>query len=223
MKQIVISLGGSILLQPGYSDAFARVLEPVLKARKIAVVCGGGALAQKYAEAARKKTGSEFYADLEAIKATRKNASYVKKAFGNVANLNIIEHPLDAVFALKKKNLVFSGGFLPGLTTDACSVLVAEAIGAEKVVNASAVDGVYDKNPSEYPGARRFDRLTFDELVGLAVRYDARKARTHFVFDVVASLLAARSKIQIDFVDGRDPENVVKAILEKPFEGTRVG
>ncbi|MBI2445047.1 UMP kinase [Candidatus Micrarchaeota archaeon] len=226
LAPLVISLGGSLLNQPGYAGSFAALLKPFLSKRKFAVVTGGGKVAAQYAEAARKRMassiGAEFYADFDAIEATRENAADLKKTFGSLAYSKIILHPLDAVAALKKKNIVLSGGFLPGITTDACSVLVAEAIGAPRVVNASRIDGIYDKNPSEFPDARRFDRLTHDELVQMASKFDQRKARTNFVFDVVAAKLAARSKIQIDFVDGRDLTQLKAAIEGKAFDGTRV-
>ncbi|MBI5225766.1 UMP kinase [Candidatus Micrarchaeota archaeon] len=226
MKPLVISLGGSLLNQTVYAKSFAAILSPHLKARKFAVVTGGGQKAALYADAARTrmagKAGAEFYADFDAINATRENASGLKKAFGTLAFSKIITHPLDAVSALKKKNLVLSGGFLPGITTDACSVLIAEAIGADRVVNASRVDGIYDKNPSEFKDARRYDRLTHAELVDLAVKFDQRKARTNFVFDLVATKLAARSSIAVDFVDGRDLLQLTAAIEGKAFVGTRV-
>lgn len=226
MNPLVISLGGSLLNQPGYAASFASLLRPFLSKRKFAVVTGGGQKAAEKAEAARKrmagKIGAEFYADCDAIEATRQNATDLKKAFGTTAFAKIITHPLDAVAALKKKNLVLSGGFLPGITTDACSVLVAEAIGADRVVNASRIDGIYDKNPSEFKDALRFDRLTHAELVQLASRFDQRTARTNFVFDLVAAKLAARSKIEVDFVDGRDLSQLKAAIDGKQFEGTRV-
>ncbi len=226
LNPLVISLGGSLLNQAGYAQSFAALLKPYFSKRTFAVVTGGGQKAAAYAEAARKrmsgKIGAEFYADSDAIKATRENAAGLKKAFGTLAYSEIITHPMHAVAALKKKNLVLSGGFLPGITTDACSVLVAEALGANRVINASRVDGVYDKNPSVFKGARRFDRLTHDQLVDMATRFDQRKARTNFVFDVVAAKLAARSKIQIDFVDGRDLGQLKAAIEGKAFDGTAV-
>ncbi len=226
LTPLVISLGGSLLNQEGYADSFADLLKPFLSKRRFAVVTGGGQKAAAYAEAARKrmagKTGAEFYADSDAIEATRENAADLKKAFGKAAYEKIIIQPFQAVAALKKKNIVLSGGFLPGITTDACSVLVAEAIGADRVINASRIDGIYDKNPSEFSDARRFDRLTHAELVDMAFRFDQRKARTNFVFDVVAAKLAARSQIKIDFVDGRDLTQLKAAIEAKGFEGTRV-
>jgi len=226
MVPLVISLGGSLLNQDGYASSFAALLKPFLSKRKFAVVTGGGQKAAGYAEAARNKmagkVGAEFYADFDAIKATRENAADLKKAFGASAYSKIITHPLDAVTALKKKNLVLSGGFLPGITTDACSVLIAEAIGAPRVINASRIDGIYDKNPSEFPDARRFDRLTHDELVEMASKFDQRKARTNFVFDLVAAKLAARSKVAVDFVDGRELGQLKAAIEGKAFEGTTV-
>ncbi len=226
MNPLVISLGGSLLNQTGYAKSFAALLSPHLKSRKFAVVTGGGQKAAGYADAARKrmngKGGAEFYADFDAIKATRENASDLKKAFGTLAFSKIITQPLDAVAALRKKDLVLSGGFLPGITTDACSVLIAEAIGADRVVNASRIDGIYDKNPSEFKDARRFDRLTHAELVDLAVKFDQRKARTNFVFDLVAAKLAARSSIAVDFVDGCDLSHLKAAVEGKAFSGTRV-
>ncbi len=43
---------------------------------------------------------------------------------------------------------------------DQLSVLVAEAIGADAVVIITDTDGLYDKNPNQYPDARRIDRIT---------------------------------------------------------------
>ena len=78
MKPLVISLGGSLLNQAGYAASFARLLSPYLSKQKFAVVTGGGKVAAQYADAARTrmagKTGAEFYADSDAIQATRENA-----------------------------------------------------------------------------------------------------------------------------------------------------
>ncbi|MDP2717980.1 MAG: hypothetical protein Q8P02_04520, partial [Candidatus Micrarchaeota archaeon] len=186
------------------------------------ITTGGGQRAGAAAEKARAKTKSEFWADEAAIAVTRKNAALLIKAFGKSAFQNVLTYPDQIVSALSKKPVAVSGGFLAGNTTDACAVLLAEALGAKRVINVSRVDGIYDKNPKEFPDARRFDRLSHNQLVDLAVTFDQRKARTNFLFDVVAAKLAARSNIAVDFVSGLDLGQVRAAIAGKGFDGTKV-
>ncbi|MBS3070278.1 hypothetical protein J4220_02105, partial [Candidatus Micrarchaeota archaeon] len=64
-------------------------------------------------------------------------------------------------------------------------------------------------------------RLSHDALVGLAMRFDSRKARENFVFDVVACKLAARSKISLSFVSS-NPVELEKALEGRKFSGTIV-
>lgn len=221
MNTLVISLGGS-LLEKSYAQRFASALEPLLTKTRFAVVTGGGKKAGEYAEAARKKTKSEFWADEAAIQATRENAEELIHAFGRNAWPHVLTYPTQVVEALQSKHVAVSGGFLPGNTTDACAVLLAEALGAKRVVNVSKVDGVYDKDPKKFKDAKRFDELSHAELLKLATQFDDRKARTNFLFDVVAAKLAARSRIQVDFVSGRDIDGVLAAIQGKAVTGTKV-
>jgi uridylate kinase len=59
----------------------------------------------------------------------------------------------------------------PFFTTDTAACLRGMEIGADAVLKATKVDGVYDADPARVPGARRFDRLDYDEVLarGLAV------------------------------------------------------
>ncbi len=68
--------------------------------------------------------------------------------------------------------LLFAGGTgNPFFTTDSAAALRAAEIGAELMLKATKVDGVYDADPVRHPEARRFDRLSFDEALarGLGV------------------------------------------------------
>jgi len=191
------------------------LLAPLLKGKP--VVVGGGILARRYADEARKKTGNEFWADRAAIRATRENARITAKACGGKYC-----ETLDEALAARKRGLQpVMGGMLEGLTTDSDAVLLAECLGEKRLVNLSRVSGIYDCNPSK-KGARLFKRMTHSQLVALASKFDERKARTNFPFDLVACKLAARSKIRIDFVDGRDLAEVRKALQGKPHLGTVV-
>jgi uridylate kinase len=68
--------------------------------------------------------------------------------------------------------LLFAGGTgNPFFTTDSAAALRAAEIGAELMLKATKVDGVYDADPVRHRQARRFDRLSFDEALarGLGV------------------------------------------------------
>jgi uridylate kinase len=72
----------------------------------------------------------------------------------------------------KGRVVIFAGGTgNPYFTTDTAAALRATEIGAEALLKATKVDGVYDKDPVTHPDARRFDTLTYREVLdrGLAV------------------------------------------------------
>ncbi|MEM0475232.1 MAG: UMP kinase [Candidatus Norongarragalinales archaeon] len=226
-KTVVLSLGGSLLYENGvYSENAARekaiAVARASKKISLGIVVGGGAKARQKANDARSRGASEFEADEAAIIATRENA----RAFARA----LLEAGVRAVYCeefhkaadlLARGFTPVMGGQLPGLTTDSCAVLLAELTRAARVVNATNVDGVYNKNP-ELKGARRFARLSHEKLVALAAAQDARKPGQHFVFDVLACKLAARSKIRIDFVDGRNAKEFKLALEGGKHGGTIV-
>ena len=226
---VVISLGGSMLylkddgIDVDYMRAFeAMVLELRKSVPHLAIVVGGGRLASEYATKARAQTKSEFFADRAAIKATRENAAILIRELNGKACPKPFISPDEAAAAVEAGTIAVGGGFLEGLTTDACSVIVAERIGAKTVVNVSHVDGVYDSDPRDNPSARKFDSMTHAQLVELAVRSDDRLARTNFVFDLIACKLAQRSNITLQFVKGSDLSQVRAAILGGKHDGTVV-
>ncbi|HLC47801.1 MAG TPA: UMP kinase [Candidatus Norongarragalinales archaeon] len=228
MGIVVVSLGGSLLFREGKFDlAYARKAAESFRALtkqgiKLVIVTGGGKRAREYAQIARKKYGSEFFADREAIHATRENAAGILKAIGEAAFQRILEKFDDADTALEKHDIAVGGGILEGLTTDAVCVLFAEKLKANAVVNLGDTAGVYASDPKKNPDAKRFAKMSHEALLGLAIRGDARKAGTHFVFDLVAAKLAARSNIPLRFVDGRDIGQAEAAIAGKKFQGTSV-
>ena len=54
----------------------------------------------------------------------------------------------------------------PFFTTDSAAALRAVEIGAELLLKATKVDGVYDADPKKKKDARRFERLNYDEVIG---------------------------------------------------------
>jgi uridylate kinase len=72
-----------------------------------------------------------------------------------------------AVRHLEKGRIVIfaAGTGNPFFTTDTAASLRAMEIGAQVIFKATRVDGVYDADPEKHPGARRFDELTYIEVL----------------------------------------------------------
>jgi uridylate kinase len=72
-----------------------------------------------------------------------------------------------AIRHLEKGRVVILGGGTgnPYFSTDTAAALRAMEIGADVVIKATKVDGVYDSDPLKYPNAVRFDRLTYMETI----------------------------------------------------------
>ena len=73
----------------------------------------------------------------------------------------------DAIKALQEgKVVVFGGGTgAPSFPTDTAAVLRACEVGAQAVVCAKAVDGVYDSDPKLNPNAEKYDEISFDKVI----------------------------------------------------------
>lgn len=222
---IILSLGGGIVNPDGTPDVeFVKKLAKMLKESKYSfgIVVGGGRAARVYAQAARALGANEFEADEIAIRSTKQNAALMGAALAGHAYPKIISKFDDARNAAVDHRIVIMGGTIPGITTDADSALLAEALHAKRLVNMSNVDAIYDSNPKTNANAKKFAKLTYNELISLATKSDSRKAGENFVFDMLACKLIARSKIEGHFVDGRNIEEVKKAIEGKTHSGTVV-
>lgn len=221
---IVISLGGSLINPGGKPDIdYVRKIAEIIKKsnEQIGVVTGGGKIAREYINAVSILGGTPFDGDEIAINETRQNAKLVLLALGKEAYPNVMESFNEARAAEPYKYVVM-GGVIPGITTDTVSVLLAEAIGADRVINISNVDGIYSDDPSKNPNAKKYDEMSHDQLVELAIEQDKRGAGENFVFDVLACKLARRSKIELHFISGKRLEDVENSILRRPHRGTVV-
>lgn len=221
---VVLSVGGSLLNDGQPNMDMARAVAGAIRksGKRIGIVVGGGKEARAAAQAARERTGSEYYADVAGIAVTHKNAEALRQALGAGAGPKAYITFDDAAEAAKTQHYVVMGGTIPGITTDADSALLAEALYAKKLVNLSNT-AIYDSDPRKNPNAKKYERMTFDQLRALANASDARKAGTNFVFDLLACSLVARSGIETHFVDGRNLQDVEAAIEGRPHGGTVVG
>ncbi len=223
--RVVLSIGGSSINPEGEPDIkFLTNIAKILKKSRhqFGIVTGGGRTARAYASAARKLGAGEYNADAAAILATKQNAHMVIAALGDAAYPNVPETFEDARTHLGKYKVVVMGGTIPGITTDSDSSLLAEAVGAGRLINISNVDAIYEKDPKKQPNSKKFKQLTYDQLISLATESDKRTAGTHFVFDLLACKLIARSKIETHFVSCKDMRDIANAIEGKKHAGTVV-
>jgi len=215
---VVVKLSGS-LVQPRNVELvkeYAGVLRRLWEhsgARPLVVV-GGGATARGYVKACRKLGASEAELDLIGIEVTRLNARLLISALREAALPTPPRTVDELVEALSDplERIVVMGGLQPGQSTNAVSFVVAELVGAKKVVTATNVDGVYDKDPRKYKDAKLVPRLTLAELRKLVEKKSSR-AGGYKLLDRVALSIMERSKIMLHVVNGKNPENVLKACL----------
>lgn len=66
----------------------------------------------------------------------------------------------------KKRIVIFAAGTgNPYFTTDTAATLRANEMNCEAIFKGTKVDGVYDKDPKKYPDAKRYDRISYDEVL----------------------------------------------------------
>ena len=110
-----------------------------------------------------------------------------------------------AIRHLEKGRLVIFGAGTgnPFFTTDTAASLRAMEIGADIVMKATRVDGVYDKDPQKFPDARLFRRLSYLDVLN-------RKLK---VMDSTAISLCHDNKLPILVFNMTKPGNVRRVVL----------
>jgi uridylate kinase len=224
MKTIVISLGGSILipsLEKNKIKEYIPVLSEIAAQHRLFVVVGGGGEARRYITVARNLGIDEGTSDELGILITRLNANLLIAALGERAYPKVAESHAEAKKFAESGKIVVMGGITPGQTTDAVAAVLAERVGASVFINVTSVDGIYSADPKKDKKARRFETLTPKQLLAI-VGGTALTAGSNTVLDIVAARVVERSHIPLVVLDGRDPENLSRAILSGEFHGTVV-
>ena len=110
-----------------------------------------------------------------------------------------------AVRHLEKGRVVIFGGGTgnPYFSTDTAAALRANEIGAEVVLKATKVDGVYDSDPKKNSKARRFERITYLEALQRQLK----------VMDSTAFSLCMDNKMPIIVFDLFKPHNLKRVVL----------
>jgi uridylate kinase len=217
-KRIVIKLSGRIFSMDNVKmlKDYASFLVKISKIYQPVVVAGGGNIARHYITQARSSGADESTLDELGIEISRLNAKLLIYALKNKAyshpptTLQEVRHAVDDGL------IVVTGGLHPGQSTNGTAALIAEKIQAEQFLNATDVDGVYDKDPNKFKNAKKFKRIELKNLRNMLVQEDSI-AGGYDLMDIVALKIIERSKIKT---------RILKAdikIIERAIKGEDVG
>ncbi len=91
----------------------------------------------------------------------------------------------------------------PFFSTDTAAALRAAEINADVILLAKKVDGVYDSDPNVNPDAKKFDLLSYTEVLNRDLK----------VMDSTATALCRDNKMPIQVFGLDDPENIYRAVM----------
>lgn len=109
----------------------------------------------------------------------------------------------------KGRVIIFSGGTgSPYFTTDSAAALRANEINADVLLKGTRVDGIYDKDPEKHADAKRYDNITFDEVINKNLK----------IMDMTAFTLCNENNMPVVVLDIHKKGNLMKLI-----EGEKIG
>ena len=228
-RRVALKLSGESFADPALAYGIdpvtvRRVAGEIAEARaeghEIAVVVGGGNIFRGLSSAAEGMARAD--ADYMGMLATVMNALALREGLESAGcparvqtaiRIEQVAEPyirLRAIGHLEKGRVViFAGGTgNPFFTTDTTAALRAAEIGAEAVLKATKVDGVYDADPALHPDARLFSELSYREVLERGLR----------VMDATAITMCMENDLPIRVFNISVPGNIARAV-----RGERVG
>ena len=231
-RRVVVKVSGEALMGPDsfgiHQPTLERIAADLVASQRlgvaIAVVVGGGNIFRGVnvsAKGVARATG-----DMMGMLATVMNALALEDAMEKAGlaarTMSALTMPevceayerRRALRHLEQGRMVLLAGGTgnPFFTTDTTAVLRAAEIGAEAVLKATDVDGVYSADPKKDQNAKRYDRLTHQEAI----------ERNLKVMDTTAFALARENRMPIIVFSIREKE-AIAAVLRGKGRATVVG
>jgi len=226
-RRIVLKLSGEALREPGSKDNISpqivnRLAEEIKEVQnlgvQVAVVVGGGNIWRGLAASHRGMNRTT--ADYMGMLATVINGMALMSGLEDIGltvrvqtaiEMNNVAEPFilrRALHHLEKGYVVIfvAGTGNPFFSTDTTAALRANEIGADAILKATKVDGIYDADPKTNPGAKKFDRITYSEALQRRLQ----------VMDSTAFSLCMDNKMPIVVFDIGAPGNIRRAALGEP-------
>lgn len=222
----VLSLGGSLIIPPSGIDTqflsqFNHFIRQQVseKNRRFFIVVGGGITTREYQEAARIVRGEKIEdVDLDwlGIHSSRLNAQMVRTIFRDIADPRVIKH-YEVILKIDQP-VAIAAGWKPGWSTDYCAVTLAQDYGISTVINMTNIDQVFDKDPKKNPDAKPIKTTSWKEYRVIAG--DKWIPGMNLPFDPIASKLADELEITVKILNGKNLDNLEKALNGEEFLGT---
>ena len=229
MKRVLLKLSGEALAgeqKRGFDEATVTEVAKQIKTivdegLQVGIVIGGGNFWRGRTSGAMDRSK----ADQIGMLATIMNCIYVSDICRYVGLKTEVFTPFvcgafttlyskDAVeesFA-EGKVVFFAGGTgHPYFSTDTATVLRAVEIGADAILLAKAVDGIYDSDPKVNPDAKKYDEISIDEVV----------AKKLAAMDLTASIMCMEQKMPMLVFALDEKDSIVNTVHGK-FSGTKV-
>ncbi len=228
----LLKLSGEALCKPGgfgidgvELELIAREIAAAAKlGTQLAIVVGGGNIIRGSRLAQEGKI-NQATADYMGMLGTAINGLALKEMLEKIGvparvlsalNLTSVAEPFIRGRALrhleKGRVVIFAAGTgNPFFTTDTAAALRAAEIGADVVLKATKVDGIYDKDPMLHSDAVRFDTLTYSDVI----------ARQLKVMDLAAFSMCMDRGIPIVVFNMKRPGHIAEVVSGQPH-GTRV-
>ena len=228
-KRVLLKLSGEALAgDKGFginNDVVNEIAVAIKKVQEIgvevAVVVGGGNFWRGRTSEGMDRTTADYIGML----ATVMNAMALQDALENIDVQTRVQTAIEmkeiaepyirrkAVRHLEKDRVVIfgSGTGNPYFSTDTAAALRAAEIEADVILLAKNVDGVYDKDPNKFADAKKYDKLTYMEVIEQGLQ----------VMDTTATTLCMDNNIPI-LVFGISEEGNIKKVMEGEKIGTIV-
>ena len=212
MKRVLLKLSGEALAgeqKRGFDEATVTEVAKQIKTivdegLQVGIVIGGGNFWRGRTSGAMDRSK----ADQIGMLATIMNCIYVSDICRYVGLKTEVFTPFvcGAFTTLYSKDAV-----VESFSTDTATVLRAVEIGADAILLAKAVDGIYDSDPKVNPDAKKYDEISIDEVV----------AKKLAAMDLTASIMCMEQKMPM-LVFGLDEKDSIVNTVHGKFSGTKV-
>jgi uridylate kinase len=222
-KILVIKLSGSVFNFKTTSKSlkeYAQVLLEIQSKVQPVIVSGGGVIARHYVSLARLLGSDESSLDEMGIEISRLNAMLLSASLGDSVYPVIPSNLEEISIACQSGKIVVSGGLHPGQSTNATAALICEKIKADRFLNATDVDGIYDSDPKKNAKAKMFKEITIKKCLNL-LNSESTQAGNYELMDIVAMKVIERSKIPT-YVIKSDPKVIRDLIMKNRQTGTKI-
>ena len=219
-KRVLLKISGEALAgdaKIGINDEVLKEISTSIKAVsdlgvQVAVVVGGG----NFWRGRSSEQMDRVTADHMGMLATLMNSLALSDALEQLGAVTRVLSAIEvrqmaepyirkrAVRHLEKGRIVIfaCGTGNPYFSTDSGAALRATEIGADVLLKATMVDGVYDKDPKKFPDAVKYEKVTYDEVL----KNDLK------VMDATAAAHCRDNRTKMLVFSMEDPENIVRIV-----------